>query len=47
MGPELRSDEDLLADRDGASFELFYLRYAERMLAYFARRTGEPSSPRT
>jgi RNA polymerase sigma factor (sigma-70 family) len=40
MGPELRSDEDLLADRDGASFELFYLRYAERMLAYFARRTG-------
>jgi RNA polymerase sigma factor (sigma-70 family) len=41
MGPELRSDEDLLADRDGASFELFYLRYAERMLAYFARRTGD------
>jgi RNA polymerase sigma factor (sigma-70 family) len=41
MGPELRSDEDLLASRDGEAFELFYRRHAERMLAYFARRTGD------
>ena len=41
MGPELRSDEDLLAARDGESFELFYRRHAERMLAYFARRTRD------
>ena len=32
MGPELRSDEDLLSARDGASFEVFYRRHAERML---------------
>jgi RNA polymerase sigma-70 factor (ECF subfamily) len=42
MGPELRSDEDLLASRDGESFELFYLRNVERMLGYFARRTRDP-----
>jgi RNA polymerase sigma-70 factor (ECF subfamily) len=42
MGPEVRSDEDLLASRDGESFELFYLRHAERMLGYFARRTRDP-----
>jgi RNA polymerase sigma factor (sigma-70 family) len=41
MGPELRSDEDLLSARDGASFELFYRRHAERMLGYFARRTRD------
>jgi RNA polymerase sigma factor (sigma-70 family) len=41
MDPQLRSDEDLLAASDGASFELFYRRYAERMLGYFARRTGD------
>jgi RNA polymerase sigma factor (sigma-70 family) len=41
MDPELRSDEDLLAATDGASFELFYRRYAERMLSYFVRRTGD------
>jgi RNA polymerase sigma factor (sigma-70 family) len=42
MGPDLRSDEDLLAGRDGESFELFYLRHAERVLGYFARRTHDP-----
>jgi RNA polymerase sigma-70 factor (ECF subfamily) len=41
MGPELRSDEDLLSARDGASFELFYRRHAERMLGYFVRRTRD------
>jgi RNA polymerase sigma factor (sigma-70 family) len=41
MGPEPRSDEDLLSARDGASFELFYRRYAERMLGYFVRRTRD------
>ena len=38
MGPEVRSDEDLLSARDGATFELFYRRYADRMLGYFVRR---------
>lgn len=41
MGPELRSDEDLLSAPDGASFELFYRRHAERMLGYFVRRTRD------
>jgi RNA polymerase sigma factor (sigma-70 family) len=41
MGPEQRSDEDLLAAGDGASFELFYRRHAERMLGYFVRRTHD------
>lgn len=41
MGPDARSDEALLAARDGASFELFYRRHAERMLGYFARRTRD------
>ena len=41
MGPEVRSDEDLLSARDGATFELFYRRHAERMLGYFVRRTHD------
>jgi RNA polymerase sigma factor (sigma-70 family) len=41
MGPELRSDEDLLCAYDGAAFELFYRRYADRMLGYFVRRTHD------
>jgi RNA polymerase sigma factor (sigma-70 family) len=41
VGPDVRSDEVLLAAGDGASFELFYLRHAERMLGYFARRTHD------
>ena len=38
MDPALRSDDDLLAASDGASFEAFYLRHAERVLADCARR---------
>lgn len=41
MGPEVRSDEDLLSARDGATFEQFYRRYADRMLGYFVRRTHD------
>lgn len=41
MGPEPRSDEDLLSATDGASFEVFYRRHAERMLGYFVRRTRD------
>ena len=41
MGPEVRSDEDLLCARDGATFEQFYRRYADRMLGYFVRRTHD------
>ena len=41
MGPEVRSDEDLLSAGDGATFELFYRRYADRMLGYFVRRTHD------
>jgi len=36
------SDEELLAGGDAAFFELFYRHQAERVLAYFARRTREP-----
>ena len=41
MGPEVRSDEDLLSARDGATFELFYRRHAERTLGYGVRRTHD------
>jgi RNA polymerase sigma factor (sigma-70 family) len=41
MDPTLRSDEDLLAASDGESFEALYLRHAQRMLGYFARRTRD------
>ena len=37
-----RSDDDLLAGRDPASFELFYTRHVEGVLGFFARRTGDP-----
>lgn len=36
------ADEVLLAARDAASFETFYLRHVEALLVYFARRTGDP-----
>ena len=42
MQPSSRTDEDLLSDRDAASFELFYRRHVETLLGYFARRTGDP-----
>jgi RNA polymerase sigma-70 factor, ECF subfamily len=36
-----RSDEELLAGRDPASFELFYVRHVDGVLGFFARRTGD------
>jgi RNA polymerase sigma factor (sigma-70 family) len=36
------SDEQLLCARDAASFERFYCRYAESLMGFFARRTGDP-----
>ena len=36
------TDEVLLAARDAASFETFYLRHVEALLVYFVRRTGDP-----
>jgi DNA-directed RNA polymerase specialized sigma24 family protein len=40
---DVGSDDELLvaADRDGASFTAFYLRYERAMLAYFLRRTHD------
>jgi RNA polymerase sigma factor (sigma-70 family) len=35
------SDEELLIRQDAASFELFYERYFERLLGFFARRTPD------
>jgi RNA polymerase sigma factor (sigma-70 family) len=42
MGPAALSDEDLLTGRDAASFEGFYCRQFDQLLAYFARRTNDP-----
>lgn len=36
------SDEELLGHDDARSFELFYDRYFERVLAFFSRRTRDP-----
>ena len=36
-----RSDEQLLAGRDPASFELFYIRHVDGVLGFFARRTRD------
>jgi RNA polymerase sigma factor (sigma-70 family) len=36
------TDEDLLGHEDARSFELFYDRYFERVLAFFSRRTRDP-----
>ena len=36
-----RSDEDLLAGRDPASFALFYMRHVDGVLGFFARRTRD------
>jgi RNA polymerase sigma-70 factor, ECF subfamily len=35
------TDEELLSRQDAVSFELFYSRYFERMLVFFARRTRD------
>jgi RNA polymerase sigma factor (sigma-70 family) len=37
----VHNDEDLLADGDPASFELFYTRHVEGVLGFFARRTRD------
>jgi RNA polymerase sigma factor (sigma-70 family) len=37
----VRSDEDLLTGGDPASFELFYTRHVDGVLAFFARRTRD------
>ena len=42
MGPAVPSDEELLSGRDAASFERFYCRQFDPVLAYFARRTRDP-----
>jgi RNA polymerase sigma-70 factor, ECF subfamily len=42
MGRSDPTDDELLAGRDAASFEALYLRYAETLLGYFARRTRDP-----
>ena len=36
------TDEELLTARDAASFERFYLRHVDAVLAYFSRRTRDP-----
>jgi RNA polymerase sigma-70 factor, ECF subfamily len=36
-----RSDDDLLAGHDPASFELFYTRHVDGVLGFFARRTRD------
>jgi RNA polymerase sigma factor (sigma-70 family) len=35
------TDEELLIQQDAASFELFYNRYFQRLLAFFSRRTRD------
>jgi RNA polymerase sigma factor (sigma-70 family) len=42
MGTTALTDEALLAGRDPASFEAFYLRHVETLLGFFARRTHDP-----
>jgi RNA polymerase sigma factor (sigma-70 family) len=42
MRPSDLSDEVLLAGRDPAAFEEFYVRHVEIVLGYFARRTRDP-----
>lgn len=37
----MRTDEELLAAGDAASFEQFYLRHVDPVLAYFSRRTRD------
>jgi RNA polymerase sigma factor (sigma-70 family) len=42
MGTTALTDDALLAGRDPASFEAFYLRHVETLLGFFARRTRDP-----
>ena len=41
MTQQARSDDELLAGSDPASFELFYTRHVEGILGFFARRTRD------
>jgi DNA-directed RNA polymerase specialized sigma24 family protein len=41
MRPSALSDEALLAGRDPAGFEEFYVRHVEELLGFFARRTRD------
>jgi hypothetical protein len=41
------TDDELLTATDTASFECFYRRRFEAVLAFFARRTRDPSSRQT
>jgi RNA polymerase sigma-70 factor (ECF subfamily) len=41
MTQPVPSDEDLLAGRDPASFEAFYLRHVDGLLGFFSRRTRD------
>jgi RNA polymerase sigma-70 factor (ECF subfamily) len=41
MTQQGRSDDELLAGSDPASFELFYTRHVEGILGFFARRTRD------
>ena len=41
MRSSSRTDEDLLSAADARSFEEFYLRNADMVIGYFARRTGD------
>jgi RNA polymerase sigma factor (sigma-70 family) len=38
----MRTDEDLLLSGDSEDFGLFYDRYVDMLLGYFARRAGDP-----
>jgi len=42
MGTTVRTDDALLAGGDPAAFERFYVRHAETLLGFFARRTRDP-----
>src|SRR5919202_1473860 len=42
MRPSALSDEALLAGRDPAGFELFYVRHVDPLLGFFMRRTRDP-----
>jgi RNA polymerase sigma-70 factor (ECF subfamily) len=41
MGVHGETDEGLLAARDAASFESFYVRHVDELLGFFARRTRD------
>ena len=44
MGARSDSDDVLLAARDAASFECFYVRHVDALLGFFQRRTRNPET---